>query len=84
MRKNGEIVDRQTLLAVLPGAAGEHAVEMAVARLRTTLGAPRIVETIVKRGYRVAVTAYAAARSVRGPDQSGGCCRHQRDPVALG
>jgi uroporphyrinogen-III synthase len=55
VRANGEIVDRQTLLTKLPGATGEHAVEVAVARLRTTLGAPEIVETVVKRGYRVAV-----------------------------
>jgi uroporphyrinogen-III synthase len=56
VRANGEIVDRQTLLGKLAGAGGEHAVEVAVARLRTTLGAPEIVETVVKRGYRVAVT----------------------------
>jgi uroporphyrinogen-III synthase len=57
VRARGEVVDRQTLLATLPGAGGEHAVEVAVARLRTTLGAPELVETVVKRGYRVAVTS---------------------------
>ena len=36
------------------GAADEHAVEMAVARLRTALGNPRFVQTVVKRGYRLA------------------------------
>jgi uroporphyrinogen-III synthase len=56
VRANGEIVDRQTLLGKLAGAGGEHAVEMAIARLRTTLGTPQIVETVVKRGYRLAVT----------------------------
>ncbi|TDC45979.1 uroporphyrinogen-III synthase [Actinomadura sp. KC345] len=34
--------------------ADEHAVEMAVARLRRGLGRPGIVETVVKRGYRLA------------------------------
>ncbi|GGV31511.1 uroporphyrinogen III methyltransferase [Actinomadura cremea] len=34
--------------------ADEHAVEMAVARLRRGLGSPGIVETVVKRGYRLA------------------------------
>ncbi|GAA4056814.1 hypothetical protein GCM10022214_05700 [Actinomadura miaoliensis] len=34
--------------------ADEHAVEMAVARLRRGLGRSGIVETVVKRGYRLA------------------------------
>lgn len=52
----GNVVSRQALLAMLPsGTAGsEHAVEMAVARLRTALGT-RAVQTVVKRGYRLAV-----------------------------
>ena len=47
-----------TLLATLPsGTAGsEHAVEMAVARLRAALGT-RAVQTVVKRGYRLAVAS---------------------------
>lgn len=51
----GHVVSRRDLLAALPsGTAGsEHAVEMAVARLRSTLGT-RSVQTIVKRGYRLA------------------------------
>lgn len=54
----GNVVSRQALLAMLPsGTAGsEHAVEMAVARLRTALGT-RSVQTVVKRGYRLAVAA---------------------------
>jgi uroporphyrinogen-III synthase len=52
----GNVVSRQALLAMLPsGTAGsEHAVEMAVARLRAALGT-RAVQTVVKRGYRLAV-----------------------------
>ena len=51
----GRVVSRRELLSVLPGAgADEHAVEMAVTRLRATLGDPSIVQTIVKRGYRLA------------------------------
>jgi uroporphyrinogen-III synthase len=52
----GNVVGRQALLAMLPsGTAGsEHAVEMAVARLRAALGT-RSVQTVVKRGYRLAV-----------------------------
>ncbi|HEY6797922.1 MAG TPA: uroporphyrinogen-III synthase [Kineosporiaceae bacterium] len=49
----GEVVDRRRLLAALPGAADLHAVEVAVARLRSGLGRVGIVETVVKRGYRL-------------------------------
>ncbi|WP_134767872.1 uroporphyrinogen-III synthase [Nocardioides sp. 1609] len=54
----GHVVSRRDLLAALPsGTAGsEHAVEMAVARLRAAVGT-RIVQTVVKRGYRLAVTS---------------------------
>ena len=54
-RRPGQVVDRRTLLAALPGAADLHAVEVAVGRLRTGLGASGVVETVVKRGYRLAV-----------------------------
>jgi uroporphyrinogen-III synthase len=37
-------------------ASSEHAVEMAVARLRAALGT-RSVQTVVKRGYRLAVAS---------------------------
>jgi uroporphyrinogen-III synthase len=51
----GHVVSRSNLLKVTPGEGGdEHAVEVAVARLRTTLGDPRIIQTVVKRGYRLA------------------------------
>jgi uroporphyrinogen-III synthase len=53
----GIVVSRRELLAALPsGTAGtEHAVEMAVARLRAALGT-RVIQTVVKRGYRLAVS----------------------------
>jgi uroporphyrinogen-III synthase len=53
--KPGQVVSRRELLS-LTGAVGgdEHAVEVAVARLRGALGDPRIVLTVVKRGYRLA------------------------------
>jgi uroporphyrinogen-III synthase len=52
----GQVVSRAELLAALPTgtATSEHAVEMAVARLRAALGTP-VVQTVVKRGYRLAV-----------------------------
>lgn len=48
------VVGRAELLAALPSAQDEHAVEVAVGRLRTALGAPGVVQTVVKRGYRLA------------------------------
>jgi uroporphyrinogen-III synthase len=54
-RRPGRVVLRADLLAELPGGgADEHAVEAAIARLRSSLGAPKIVQTVVKRGYRLA------------------------------
>jgi uroporphyrinogen-III synthase len=53
-RRPGVVVARADLLRALPGQTGdEHAVEMAVARLRAALGEPRLIETVVKRGYRL-------------------------------
>ena len=52
----GRVVPRAELLSVMPAAGDdEHAVETAVARLRAALGAPRLVQTVVKRGYRLAL-----------------------------
>lgn len=54
----GRVVSRAELLAALSGGGDdEHAVETAVARLRSALGAPRLVQTVVKRGYRLALEA---------------------------
>jgi uroporphyrinogen-III synthase len=55
-RRPGWVVSRGELLRVLPGGgADEHAVETAMARLRAALGVPGVVQTVVKRGYRLAV-----------------------------
>ncbi|GEL16984.1 uroporphyrinogen-III synthase [Pseudonocardia asaccharolytica] len=55
-RRPGWVVPRAELLRVLPGGGDdEHAVETAVARLRAALGRPALVQTVVKRGYRLAV-----------------------------
>lgn len=53
----GHVVSRRELMAHLPsGLAGsEHAVEVAVARLRAAIGS-RFVQTVVKRGYRLPVS----------------------------
>jgi uroporphyrinogen-III synthase len=51
----GQVLSRGTLGRLLPGESSDgHAVEVAIARLRTALGDPAIVQTVVKRGYRLA------------------------------
>ena len=54
-RAPGRVLARRALLSELPRGADEHAVEMAVARLRAGLGDASLVQTVVKRGYRLAV-----------------------------
>ena len=54
----GHVVSRQRLMSVLQRDSTpvqEHAVETAVGRLRTALGQPKLVQTVVKRGYRLAL-----------------------------
>jgi uroporphyrinogen-III synthase len=51
----GLVLSRAALLHALPRGADEHAVEMAVARLRAGLGGAAYVQTVIKRGYRLRV-----------------------------
>ena len=44
--------------------------ETAIARLRAALGNPKLVQTVVKRGYRLALDPAA------GPAPVGGHCLH--------
>ncbi|RPK50225.1 uroporphyrinogen-III synthase [Streptomyces sp. NBC_01260] len=62
-RRPGWVVARADLLRALPGSGtDEHAVETAMARLRTALGVPGIVQTVVKRGYRLALDPALGAK----------------------
>ncbi|HEY8984231.1 MAG TPA: uroporphyrinogen-III synthase [Streptomyces sp.] len=66
-RRPGWVVSRSDLLRALPGAGrDEHAVETAMARLRTALGAPKLIQTVVKRGYRLALDMAADAKYADG------------------
>lgn len=57
-RRPGWVVSRADLLRALPGAGSdEHAVETAMARLRVALGSPKLIQTVVKRGYRLSLDA---------------------------
>ncbi|WP_372349397.1 uroporphyrinogen-III synthase [Streptomyces sp. KL116D] len=62
-RRPGWVVARAELLRALPGAGrDEHAVETAMARLRSALGTPKLIQTVVKRGYRLALDPAADAK----------------------
>ena len=70
-RRPGRVVSRVELLRALPGGGDdEHAVETAVARLRSALAVPTLVQTVVKRGYRLAFDPAV------GPPPVGGHCLH--------
>ncbi len=58
----GGVVSRSRLQYALP-RSGEntHAIEMAVARIREAIGAPDLIKTVVKRGYRLNVVDPADA-----------------------
>ncbi|MFH8977746.1 uroporphyrinogen-III synthase [Streptomyces sp. NPDC017890] len=66
-RRPGWVVPRAELLRALPGTGrDEHAVETAMARLRTSLGAPKLIQTVVKRGYRLALDPATDAKYTDG------------------
>lgn len=54
-KAQGAVLSREHLLAILPHCGSEHALEMWVSRLRRALPDPGLVQTVVKRGYRLAV-----------------------------
>jgi uroporphyrinogen-III synthase len=51
----GAVVAKSKLLAVLPDAGDDHALEVAVGRLRQSLDQRGLVATVIKRGYRLDV-----------------------------
>ncbi len=58
----GSVVTREDLADGLPGVGvTPHAAEVAVARLREALGSRELIETVVKRGYRLRVGTPAVA-----------------------
>ncbi|MFG3244999.1 uroporphyrinogen-III synthase [Streptomyces sp. NPDC048187] len=66
-RRPGWVVPRADLLRALPGTGrDEHAVETAMARLRTSLGTPKLIQTVVKRGYRLALDPATDAKYTDG------------------
>jgi uroporphyrinogen-III synthase len=50
------VVPRAELMSCLPEARDVHALEVALSRLRQSLGVRGLITTVVKRGYRLNVT----------------------------
>ncbi len=51
----GAVVSRAELISSLQEPLDDHAVDVAISRLRQALPAPALVATVIKRGYRLAV-----------------------------
>ncbi|MEV4706232.1 uroporphyrinogen-III synthase [Actinoplanes sp. NPDC049316] len=51
----GVVVSKDRLAEALPRGTDGHAVDVAIARLRTALGGGGHIETVIKRGYRLRV-----------------------------
>lgn len=59
----GDVVSPEDLLAALPGERRHsvHSVQAGIARLRASLQAPLVIETVAKRGYRIALDVPTAS-----------------------
>ena len=54
VRASGGTVSRAELSRSAPESLDDHGVDVAVSRLRSALPDARIVQTVIKRGYRIA------------------------------
>ncbi len=52
LSRSDGVVTRQALTAQLPDSSDEHALEVAISRLRRTVGVPELIKTVTKRGYQ--------------------------------
>jgi uroporphyrinogen-III synthase len=52
LASSSSVLSRQDLIAYLPDNPGEHALHMAMSRLRRALEVPGLITTIMRRGYR--------------------------------
>jgi uroporphyrinogen-III synthase len=52
LASSDSVVSLQELAACLPDDLGEHALHVAISRLRRALDVPGLITTIIRRGYR--------------------------------
>ena len=55
LESGGAVLSRANLTAALPEMQDDHAVDVAISRLRQALPVPGLVATVIKRGYRIDV-----------------------------
>jgi uroporphyrinogen-III synthase len=55
LRAGGAVLSRGELMASQPDMQDDHAVDVAISRLRQSLPDARLVSTVIKRGYRISV-----------------------------
>jgi uroporphyrinogen-III synthase len=53
LASSNSVLSRQDLIAYLPDNPDEHALHMAMSRLRRAIEVPGLITTIMKRGYRL-------------------------------
>lgn len=53
LRAGGGVVPRSRLVSLLPEGSSDHALDMALSRLRRALPDTRLISTVIKRGYRI-------------------------------
>jgi uroporphyrinogen-III synthase len=53
LRAGGAVLSRGELMASQPDMQDDHAVDVAISRLRQSLPDARLVSTVIKRGYRI-------------------------------
>jgi uroporphyrinogen-III synthase len=52
LASSDSVLSRKELAACLPDDLDEHALQMAISRLRRAMDVPGMIATIMKRGYR--------------------------------
>lgn len=57
VKAQGAVISREHLLRILPQCGSLHGLDMWISRLRQALPCPQIIQTVVKRGYRLALAA---------------------------
>jgi uroporphyrinogen-III synthase len=53
LARSGAVVSRAELIGALPEVLDDHALEVAMSRLRRSLDVPGLISTVVRRGYRL-------------------------------
>ena len=53
LARSETVVSRAELIDALPEVLDDHALEVAMSRLRRSLGVPGLISTVVRRGYRL-------------------------------